>query len=138
MEKSSKKRKPALSFETSLENMIFDDQIPLNSTRKDREETMAIINKYKDVDDVSNVDLKNLMIATLQGQLRTSDQISSIKSNLRATKTVVDENSKKISQHDTELAELQAENLILKSEVNAIKQQEFENQVILTGFPGVP
>jgi hypothetical protein len=93
MGKSVKKRKAAASFDTSLKNFDeFGDSTTLNSTRKDREDSLAIIEKYKDLEDVSNLDLKNLMIATLQGQLRTSDQISSMKNNLRATKAIADDN----------------------------------------------
>jgi hypothetical protein len=38
-----------------------------------------------------------MLIATLQGQLRTSDQISSIKSNLRSTKAQAEANTRDIA-----------------------------------------
>jgi hypothetical protein len=42
------KKKAAASFDTSLNNFDeFGDSTTLNSTRKDREDSLAIIEKYK-------------------------------------------------------------------------------------------
>jgi hypothetical protein len=61
-----------------------------------------------------NIDLKEMLIATLQGQLRTSDQIASIKSNLRSTKAQAEANTRDIAQLECELEELRSGNQSMK------------------------
>lgn len=122
--KINKKRKPNSSWEPVEGDMEFEETSMLNSTKLERAETTSLIEKYKDKSNVDNDDLKELIVAVLEGQLRSGDQISSIKDNLTKTKYVV-------QQHDVELGNL-------RSEINVLKQKQFDTEVILAGFPDLP
>lgn len=133
----NKKRKPNTSWTDTME-MSQEESIGLNSTTKDRSETVALIDKYKNVNRVDELDLRNLMIGVLEGQLRTSDQIASLKHSIRTVRADTEKNAGRIDQHDLELDNLRSSNLQMQSDINILKQKEFDSQVILSGFPDLP
>lgn len=132
-----KRKKPENSWDDSF-NIDEDDLNTLNSTKKERAETIALIEKYKNTDINDLNDLKDFMLASLQGQLRTSDQIASIKHNLKNTRAAVVANSDRIEVHDNEIEQLKSANLKLQTGMNILKQKEFDNEVVLSGFPDTP
>ncbi len=101
------KRKKVDSSVEMSNNSLFGDDASANSTQNDKNPTSELIQKYKDMDNPTNNDLKELLIASLQAQTRTSDQISSIKHNLKATKGIVEENSSRIAVLEQNLAHLE-------------------------------
>jgi hypothetical protein len=139
------KRKKVDSSVEMSNNSLFGEDASANSTQNDKNPTSELIQKYKDMDNPTNNDLKELLIASLQAQTRTSDQISSIKHNLKATKGIVEENSSRIAVleqnlvNQTELnKKLLLENQELRSEINIVRQKEVDNDVLITGFSDAP
>lgn len=133
----NKKRKPNTSWIDSMD-ISGEESVGLNSTIKEPSETVALIEKYKDVDKVDELDLRNLMIGVLQGQLRSNDQIASLKHSIRTIKASTEQNAERIDNHDQELDKLHSKNFQMQSDINILKQKEFDSETILSGFPDLP
>lgn len=131
-----KKRKPNMSWSDIGDDSEADASM-LNSTGIERANNLALIEKYKDTTEISEV-LRDLLIGTLQTQIRTSDTVTSLKHNIKGIKNLCLSNGEKIAEHDLEINQLRSTNHKLQSDVNILQQKEFETEVILSGFPDQP
>jgi hypothetical protein len=143
MTRRHKRKKPDSSMDSS--NMEFGDDISANSTKSEKNATTELIQKYRNLDNPTNNDLKELLIASLQAQTRASDQISSIKLNLRETRGIVDDHTSRISNLEKNLSiqqdlnqKLLFENTQLRSELNIVNQKDVDCDVLVSGFIDSP